>query len=478
MHHNCKAQLSRLRLAVSFAWVAFFKTNRRRFKAGEGQSKLSQMEDLVALFVVGEVSLRPAPNGPGTERRQSRWLCCSRGARRDRCQRADRRRRSRRRYHGRCAQSERELLAIARTRSLPFRRRRRDARWPRSRTTPGRWRRIYCWCRLTRCGCSQWTPEIPRSWPCVCSACSAPPRPAFAVVAWRFSAAASWRCTTTSCSIWCSCCCWWRWWWCSCSGTFCCVLVEVVRLLCVAELFAVRSAVLEWCLILAQLALLYPHRTNDETQADSRSGRRGWQRDRGGDRKIHQIQCECGKVQGYVHETKQVNEKILHTHAHMHTHTDTKTAGVFSKRTAGTDLLAYNLRALECIGMSCCTARTCCVCTAILSWARIVRSETFYQFPQFFEGSFFEPIERQQQQQQRERESFCWSLLVFICSSVIVVVVPVIVVAVAGSSLCTYLILVGIEIPFSGPEHVCSVCPRTKRGRIFSIFNAPNDPNN
>lgn len=145
---------------------------------------------------------------------------------------------------------------------------------------------------------------------------------------------------------------------------------------------------------------------------------------------------------------------------------DTKTAGVFSKRTARTDLLAYNLRALECIGMSCCTARTCCVCTAILSWARIVRSETFYQFPQFFEGSFFEPIERQQQQQ-RERESFCWSLLVFICSSVIVVV------AVAGSSLCTYLVLVGIEIPFSGPEHVCR-----ERGRIFSIFNAPNDPNN
>lgn len=40
--------------------------------------------------------------------------------------------------------------------------------------------------------------------------------------------------------------------------------------------------------------------------------------------KIHQIQCECGKVQGYVHETKQVNEKILHTHAHRlrctHTH--------------------------------------------------------------------------------------------------------------------------------------------------------------
>lgn len=145
MHHNFKAQLSRLRLAVSFAEVVCFsKLTEDALKLEKANRNCPKWKTWLRWFVVREFSLRPAPNGPGTERRQSHWLCCSRGARRDRCQRADRRRRSRRRYHGRCAQSERELWAIARTRSLPFRRRRIDARWPRSRTTPGRWRRICC----------------------------------------------------------------------------------------------------------------------------------------------------------------------------------------------------------------------------------------------------------------------------------------------------------------------------------------------
>lgn len=210
----------------------------------------------------------------------------------------------------------------------------------------------------------------------------------------------------------------------------------------------VRSVELEWCLVLRSDCLLYPQPGRQATGET-------------------QTRIEHKQVTKHrVWETTRIRVRWPTRKSYTpHGEQQQKRQVCFRKR----DCIGINLHALECDGMSCFSPRTCCQCGAILSCCRIVRNETFHQFPQslferilFWKGdSFF----------------FCWSLLVFMCTY------PVYLFFGNESERdARWIVWMGGDDGARGRGkslfHFSNTCAARERGRKFSIFNARTEANN